>query len=325
VRTQRFMVQMIMLGISVIGVFFMSPRIWALTITATASGSEAPVQTTFPNTVINGDFEIKSNGLPGAEIVGDGADEATFWSLDFTGDPNFASFPAMGPLVSVWLTLTLTPKVPGPGGVGSDGFSIRELSTAQLLPQAIRDFLQTRIDQLTTIEIELTDFYPAQDILDTVLNDTGAPGNGAGQVALFYGDDAIVSFAQLDLITLTEVLIDIKPGSDPNCININGNGVIPVAVLGSADFDVTHVDIASLTFAGLEVRIKGQGVPQCSEDDVSGDFTTPEGAPDGFPDLVCQFVDDPEKWSPGDGIATLTGALLDGTLLEGSDTICVVP
>ena len=33
--------------------------------------------------------------------------------------------------------------------------------------------------------------------------------------------------------TLTEIVetvaIDIKPGSDPNCININGHGVIPVA------------------------------------------------------------------------------------------------
>ena len=57
----------------------------------------------------------------------------------------------------------------------------------------------------------------------------------------------------------------------------------------------------------------------------SGDFTTPEGTPDGFPDLVCQFADDPEQWSPGDDIATLTGALFDGTLIEGSDTICVVP
>ena len=36
--------------------------------------------------------------------------------------------------------------------------------------------------------------------------------------------------------------IDIKPGSDPNCININGHGVIPVAILGSEDFDVSLVD-----------------------------------------------------------------------------------
>jgi hypothetical protein len=32
-----------------------------------------------------------------------------------------------------------------------------------------------------------------------------------------------------------EVGIDIKPGSDPNCFNINGHGVIPVAILGSSE------------------------------------------------------------------------------------------
>jgi hypothetical protein len=124
---------------------------------------------------------------------------------------------------------------------------------------------------------------------------------------------------------IKEVPIDIKPGSYPNCFNINGNGVIPVAILGSADFDVTQIDVDTLEFAGLEVRVKGNGIPQCSVDDVSGDFTFPEGAPDGIDDLVCQFVDDPSLWNPGDGEATLTGELFDGTLIEGTDNICIVP
>jgi hypothetical protein len=121
------------------------------------------------------------------------------------------------------------------------------------------------------------------------------------------------------------VLIDIKPGGDDNCVNINGNGVIPVAVLGSADFDVNDINIDTLSFAGLAVRVKGNDARQCSVEDVSGDFTTPEGAPDGHPDLVCQFVDDPMSWNPGDGTATLTGELLDVTLFEGTDSICIVP
>lgn len=124
---------------------------------------------------------------------------------------------------------------------------------------------------------------------------------------------------------LIEVGIDIKPGSYPNSFNLNGNGVIPVAVLGSADFDVTQVDVSSLSFAGLAVRVKGNGTPQCSYDDVSGDFTYPEGAPDGYTDLVCQFIDDPATWIPGDGFATLTGYLLDGTPISGTDSIRLVP
>jgi hypothetical protein len=122
-----------------------------------------------------------------------------------------------------------------------------------------------------------------------------------------------------------EVDIDIKPGSYPNCFNINGHGIIPVAILGSADFDVTQIDIATLSFGGLDVRVKGNGAPQCSVEDVSGDFTSPEGAPDGYDDLVCQFVDNPDGWTPDDGTATLSGELNDDTPIAGSDEICLRP
>jgi hypothetical protein len=122
------------------------------------------------------------------------------------------------------------------------------------------------------------------------------------------------------------VMVDIKPGSYPNSLNVDGHGVIPVAILGSAEFDVTDIDASSLSFGGLAVRVKRQGRLQCSVEDVSGDFNGgPEGAPDGYPDLVCHFVDNPDNWSPGDGEATITGTLIDGTPFAGSDEITVVP
>lgn len=113
---------------------------------------------------------------------------------------------------------------------------------------------------------------------------------------------------------IIEVDLDIKPNSFPNCFNVNGHGVIPVAILGSADFDVTVVDIASLSFAGLEVRVRGNGNPQCSIEDISGD---------GYDDLVCQFVDDPDYWKPTDGTAEITGVTIDGIPIKGTDSICV--
>ena len=112
------------------------------------------------------------------------------------------------------------------------------------------------------------------------------------------------------------VAIDIKPGSDPNCFNINGHGVIPVAMLGSETFDVMAIDQGSLSFGGLDVRVRGNKGPLCSVDYSDGD---------AFLDLVCQFEDDATNWDPGDDDATLTGALLDGTEFEGTDSICVVP
>jgi branched-chain amino acid transport system substrate-binding protein len=124
------------------------------------------------------------------------------------------------------------------------------------------------------------------------------------------------------------VSIDIKPGGTPNSLNIDGHGLIPVAILGSENFDVTQIDAATLEFAGLEVKVKKNGSTQCSFEDVSGDFTVPDGAPDGYLDLVCHFVDDADRWSPENGTATLTGSLLPafgGTALSGSDTYRAVP
>lgn len=113
-----------------------------------------------------------------------------------------------------------------------------------------------------------------------------------------------------------DITIDIKPGSDPNCFNINGAGVVPVAILGSATFTATQVDTSTLDFAGLEVRVRGNGTPQCGISDTNRD---------GFSDLVCQFQDNSSAWSPGTTTAELTGQLLNGLAFEGSDAICVVP
>ncbi len=112
------------------------------------------------------------------------------------------------------------------------------------------------------------------------------------------------------------VAIDIKPGSDPNCINPNNNGVIPAAILGSATFDVTQINTSTLTLAGLPVALRGNGTPQCSIQNVNGD---------AFNDMVCQFTNDPSAWSSSPATAELTGSLLNGFPFEGSDAVCLVP
>jgi hypothetical protein len=124
---------------------------------------------------------------------------------------------------------------------------------------------------------------------------------------------AAISF---DVDTAQVVGIDIKPGSDPNCFNINGHGVIPVAILGSGEFDVAYIDQNSLSFGGLDVRVRGNKGPLCSLEDTNSD---------GINDLVCHFEDNANYWEPGEDDATLTGFLLDLTEIEGADSICVVP
>lgn len=112
------------------------------------------------------------------------------------------------------------------------------------------------------------------------------------------------------------VVIDIKPGSDPNCFNPDGHGVIPVAIMGSASFDVTRIDPGSLEFGGLAVRVRGNRGPLCDVDYVNAD---------GQPDLVCHFEDETDGWTEGSDSATLTGRLDDGSAFRGSDSICIRP
>lgn len=112
------------------------------------------------------------------------------------------------------------------------------------------------------------------------------------------------------------IAIDIKPGGYPNCFNVNGHGVIPVAILGSDVFDVTQIDIDSLIFEGLEVRVRGQGKPLCAFEYSNSD---------GFLDLVCHFEDEESAWTGDSSFAWVSGELDDGTWFEGYDSICIVP
>lgn len=45
--------------------------------------------------------------------------------------------------------------------------------------------------------------------------------------------------------------MDIRPGSCPNPVNGRAKGVLPVAIVGTEDFDVTHVDPASILLNGI--------------------------------------------------------------------------
>ena len=111
------------------------------------------------------------------------------------------------------------------------------------------------------------------------------------------------------------VNIDIKPGSDPNCFNSDGHGVIPVVILGSADFDAATVDPFTVFLDGAEVRVKGKSGNAGSLEDVNGD---------GFLDLVIQIMDR-DSYSSRDTMATLTGETFDGVPIEGTDSICIRP
>ena len=74
----------------------------------------------------------------------------------------------------------------------------------------------------------------------------------------------------------------------PNSINLTSKGSVPVAILGSATFDVHTINPAAVYLAGLafgctcgdSIQVKNDGTLMYSFEDVNGD---------GFIDMVVHF------------------------------------
>lgn len=77
-------------------------------------------------------------------------------------------------------------------------------------------------------------------------------GFGEGEDGEIYalGSTALESVGDTGLVerivALPKPVLDIKPGSCPNPLNLRSHGQIPVALLGTDDFDVADVDISTL-------------------------------------------------------------------------------
>ena len=119
------------------------------------------------------------------------------------------------------------------------------------------------------------------------------------------------------------ILLDIKPGGSANPVNLKSKGVLPVAILGTDEFDVNEVNFDTLLFGDpLLIDNGGTAVSPLRSglEDVSGD---------GFLDLTLKFstADLVEFGALGSDTieGLLTGALLDGTPIEGMDSIRIVP
>lgn len=169
----------------------------AVTISATASGSNTPPQLPVidsPVTIINGDFTITDS--PGfTEIAGDGIDEITIWSFDFSSNSNLDLFSPSTELSSALLTLTLTPSdsfiTTDTTGI-HDGEVVLESVAVPSLPDI------PPVGQTDTITFDLLDFGFSQTTILNVLN-----ADASKTIPWRYQDDAIISFAQLDLTVET--------------------------------------------------------------------------------------------------------------------------
>lgn len=94
--------------------------------------------------------------------------------------------------------------------------------------------------------------------------------------------------------------VDIKPRACPNVLNRNSRGVLPVGLLGTPEFDVTTIDLASVRLSradgigGEVASLEGPPGPHSTIEDVGTPF---EGQPcdchefggDGIDDLAMKF------------------------------------
>ncbi len=133
---------------------------------------------------------------------------------------------------------------------------------------------------------------------------------------------------------LIDIAVDIKPQGCPNPLNTNNKGVIPVATLGTPDFDVTQVDLTSILLAGVSPsRSNFEDVatpfePFTGKEDC--DFDCYELGPDSVLDLTMKFDAQELVAALGDVadgdciVVTLTGSLMEafgGTHFFGEDVL----
>lgn len=174
-----------------------------------------------------------------------------------------------------------------------------------------------------------------------------------GVTVLFGGTDVghlndTWEFGLLGDCEVVHLALDIKPGGCPNPLNVHikgkgKGGVVPVALLGSNEFDIDQVVLVNLALSRADgvgesvAPLNGPPGPGMTVEDLATPF---EGelcdchtlGADGHPDLSLKFsrselmeqlqlndVDDGQ-----DVELLLTGSLLNGVSFEASDCVLIV-
>ena len=122
--------------------------------------------------------------------------------------------------------------------------------------------------------------------------------------------NTMVEVTVTPVVASGDFVIDIKPGSWPNCINPKSGGVVSVAILGNDSMDVNDIDPAT-------VMLEDVSPLRWAIEDVDND---------GFNDLVFKFKKKPladQGVLVDGGSLTLEGQLADGTQISGSDTVFI--
>jgi hypothetical protein len=146
---------------------------------------------------------------------------------------------------------------------------------------------------------------------------TGNYGGGGGLFALRFISSVPILLGNPAVPGLA---IDIKPGGNPNNINLTSKGVVPVAVLTTDDFDVNSIDPTTVEFAGaVPVRSTLEDVDEDGDLDMLFHFKTE--------DLVDLDENSTEATLTatllGTTTSTMTGETTAGDVIQGTDEVCI--
>lgn len=110
--------------------------------------------------------------------------------------------------------------------------------------------------------------------------------------------------------------IDIKPGDAKNIVRASAGRVIPVAILGSSDLNVTAINPRTIRLNGIDVMLVGKSDKNlCQQTDINND---------SYDDLVCDVRTTGFKIGEGEFKITLKAATYSGESLVGEDRITIV-
>ena len=149
----------------------------------------------------------------------------------------------------------------------------------------------------------LPERYPVGSFGGPSYSDIGAHGT----VSVSRGDDDRHAH-NLDSPTV-RVEIDIRPGSDSSCVNLESREVVPVVVFTTGDFNASTVIPAAVRFASASpIR-----------------WTMADAGEDGDRDLLLHFKTQELGLQASSTDGLLIGRTRDGLPIQGVDLVNVVP
>jgi len=141
----------------------------------------------------------------------------------------------------------------------------------------------------------------------------GLTGERALTVVLYGVNEPNARFEIRNILTSVtqpaiEITVDIKPKDNPNCINSRSKGVVPLAIIGDSDFDVSTIDVTTIQINGISpVKYKHKDVNT-----------------DGYTDIIVHFstqdLNNAGLLVDGNTL-TVSGELYDGTPIAGFDSV----